>query len=165
MNPDSVSTTTDPFSTAKAALARRERTTPSVRHPEGLLRCQARCRRRHRQCPRAARDGFRVCWMHGAGSSKREREGRRKNPALGSLRHGFRARRETLDLMLRTEPNLAAEYAHGLCEAGVSSSDHERALVEALLRRFLGRADLHNPNTLDAALLGLARIMDLKRRS
>jgi hypothetical protein len=140
------------------------RTAPSSRHPAGLPRCQARCRRGGHQCPRAARDGFPVCWIHGAGSAKREREGRRRNPKLAPLRHGFRSRRETVEALANSEPGLAKVYQTRLAEAGYTSVREERALAEALLHRFLNRADLNDPEALDAALNAMTRIAALKER-
>jgi hypothetical protein len=102
--------------------------------------------------------------MHGAGSGKREREGRRKNPRLAPVRHGFRAQRATARALVDAEPDLAAEYQRRLIEAGYNSVREERALAEALLHRFLDAADLTHADALDAALSATARIAMLKER-
>jgi len=50
--------------------------------------------------------GFTTCGLHGAGYEKREREGRRKNPAVASMRTGLRTSPAQLDLMLAAHPEL-----------------------------------------------------------
>lgn len=50
---------------------------PSLRGGGKVARCQAR-NRLGQQCNNPARAGFGVCWKHGAGSRKRELEGRAK---------------------------------------------------------------------------------------
>lgn len=78
---------------------------PSVRHPEGLPRCQAWRRRdgKHRQCQRAARRGFRTCGFHGAGFAAREQAGTAKNPAAARLVTGRYAKLETLEMLAPTD--------------------------------------------------------------
>jgi hypothetical protein len=48
------------------------------------------------QWRRPARQGFRVCGVHGAGYAKREREGLRTNPALAPVVTGAKASCATL---------------------------------------------------------------------
>ena len=85
---------------------------PSRRHPEGAPRCQAVTARDGppRQCRRKARDGFRTCSHHGAGSRRREILGTRKNPGLVNLRHGRRASATTLQQLFTDHPELQALY-------------------------------------------------------
>lgn len=56
-------------------------------------RCQAKSRRSGKQCGMPARRGFKVCWMHGAGSGKRESDGEKKPASERNLKHGLYARR------------------------------------------------------------------------
>jgi hypothetical protein len=51
-------------------------------HPSGngarVLRCQAMSKRSGKQCGRMANSGYTVCAMHGAGTKKRVKAGKRK---------------------------------------------------------------------------------------
>jgi len=141
-----------------------ELTAPSSRHPQGLPRCRARCRRGGHQCPRPARAGFPVCWVHGAGSAKRERAGRRQNPRLAPLRHRFRARAESRELLRREEPSLEAAYRVRLQASGYEALRHELALLEALVHRFLAQNDMSGPDALAVAIDATAQIAALKER-
>jgi hypothetical protein len=67
-------TANDARTHTRAASLFTEQTESSARRPSGLPRCQARRKRTGVHCPRPAREGFRVCFMHGAGSAKRERD-------------------------------------------------------------------------------------------
>jgi hypothetical protein len=53
-------------------------------------RCQAV--RKGKQCNNIAREGYEVCFKHGAGSAKREKEGTKKPPG-GQIVHGLYAKR------------------------------------------------------------------------
>lgn len=88
----------------------------SRRHPTGSRRCQAVTWRdgEPRQCRRRARDGFAVCSHHGAGSRKREIEGKATNPALASLKTGARAKESTLRQLWQANPALRALYEQHL---------------------------------------------------
>lgn len=78
-------------STEKAGLA------DTITTPMGdVPRCQAK-NRAGNQCARPARNGSRVCSMHGAGTRKREEEGTRQNPETAPITHGLTAQPETLD--------------------------------------------------------------------
>lgn len=89
---------------------------PSVRHPEGLPRCQFWRRREDppQQCKRAARAGFRTCGFHGAGFEARERRGERKNPARVRIVNGNRAKLRTLDAIGLLFPELEVFYGLAL---------------------------------------------------
>lgn len=92
---------------------------PSVRHPDGLPRCQrARIRDgRWHQCQRAARRGFRVCGFHGAGFAVRERAGTAKNPAAARLVTGRYATLDTLAALAPSDPRAFYAYAMRLLRA------------------------------------------------
>lgn len=84
-------------------------TRPSIRHPDGLPRCQ-RVRRtddgRLAQCRRVAvwQLGSRVCGMHGATWLIRVQRGERKNPITARLVHGRRSKDSTLGVAF-SDPN------------------------------------------------------------
>lgn len=60
------------------------------------------------QCTAAARDGYSVCIMHGAGSKKRVAEGKRTEPNQTSLVTGQYAKPDTLALLRKNNPAFAA---------------------------------------------------------
>ena len=78
---------------------------PSIRHLDGLPRCQAWRFREgvFHQCQRAARRGFRTCGFHGAGFAARERAGKAKNPAAARLVTGRYAKLQTLKVLAPTD--------------------------------------------------------------
>ncbi len=89
----------------------REQYRPALRGNKMVPRCQARSKRTGQQCQNPARTGFRVCFTHGAGSHKREKEGRAK-PAGRPLTAGVYSVRqaalaqEMLEQALQTERDL-----------------------------------------------------------
>lgn len=96
--------------------------------------------------------------------AKREREGRRKNPRVAPLRHGFRARPETREQLRRDDPSLEAEYERLQAASGYLALRHEVALLEALLHRFLAQTDMSCPDALAVAIDATAQIVVLKER-
>jgi hypothetical protein len=81
---------------------------PSRRHPQGLQRCRRVIRRQGQQphqCKRAARLGFSVCGMHGAGFAVRERRGERKS-VRSNFRHGIRSKPQTIAALMEERPEL-----------------------------------------------------------
>jgi hypothetical protein len=85
-------------------------TRPSIRHPDGLPRCQ-RLRRmsngRLVQCKRVAvyQLGSRVCGVHGATWLVRVQRGERQNPVTARLVHGSRSKDSTLNMAF-SDPDL-----------------------------------------------------------
>ena len=122
-------------------------TKPSVRNPGGKPRCQRNALRDGKwwQCPLAARDGFTVCWKHGAGSAKREGEGRRKHPKTAALVTGENATPETLQLLFASRPEFQALYAQQLASGGdLLDYREELAMAKALARWFVQKAKLED---------------------
>jgi hypothetical protein len=88
------------------------RLSASVRHPEGLPRCQ-RWKIRDGgfwQCSKAARHGMPVCGVHGGGYPRREKLGVRENPATVSLRTGERAKPETVEAFFQGDTTIARRF-------------------------------------------------------
>lgn len=94
------------------------------------------------QCKRTARKGFPVCYLHGAGSEKREREGKAKNPATAALKHGGKAKTETLKLAVNSDPAFQALFDHHLASDSLLDFREEVALGKALVRFFVAKAKL-----------------------
>jgi hypothetical protein len=104
---------------------------PSRRHPDGLPRCQ-RVRLRDgqwHQCRRAAREGFRVCGIHGAGYAVREKAGTKKNPALARLNTGKYAKLTTLEALAASDDR--AFFALAMRQLRVEIDRMAAALVPA----------------------------------
>ncbi len=117
-----------------------QRLSPSVRHPEGLPRCQFWRLREgaFHQCQHAARTGFRTCGHHGAGFAARERAGRAKNPAAVRILNGRYAKLETLMRVAKYEPRVLSLYV----TRAVSAERHGGA-IECTAVRQLRPAVIH----------------------
>ncbi|WP_287417673.1 hypothetical protein [Oceanithermus sp.] len=83
-----------------------DRSDDYIQLPNGgrALRCKATLKNGKR-CSNPARKGFEVCWKHGAGSGKREKEGTRKPPGRPPVhglysKHGLTSIRELRDQLL-----------------------------------------------------------------
>lgn len=113
--------------------------------PKGAERCQnwrIRDGEMH-QCGNNARKGFRVCWKHGAGSAKREREGLTLNPRTASVTHGKRAKPETREELARNaDPAFRALFSRHLNGADLLDFREQIALGKALLEVFVAHAKL-----------------------
>lgn len=140
---------------------------PSRRHPHGASRCQAVTGRDGalRQCRRKARDGYRTCMHHGAGSKKREQEGKAQSPAFAALRTGERAKPETLRQLVQERPALAALYAKHLNDDDLLDLRpvlaQAKALSEWLLDR-VGQSKSDDPFAVSnaaKAIQALAQVM------
>lgn len=98
-------------------------TPPSVRHPDGLPRCQ-RLRRlpngRRVQCKRPAswQLGARTCGVHGAGWPVRVLRGERQNPVVASLDIGRRASDLTIQIAM-SDPALREQVSGVFAERAV----------------------------------------------
>jgi hypothetical protein len=114
-------------------------TQPSRRAPHGRTRCQYWDPRGNGfwQCPKAARPGFRVCGVHGAGYAKREREGRRKNPALAPTVTGRKVSTETRRVLLEKHPEFRALYDAHLNSDHLFDLRPQLALTKALVEHYI----------------------------
>ena len=102
-------------------------------------RCQAKSKGTADQCLLRAREGFRVCHMHGAGTRVRVERGERKAPETAALVHGREAKR--LHRSLRQE---ALERARTL--DALSMALGAAALLEAIIDRMTDVAE-YDPST------------------
>jgi len=116
-------------------------TRPSRRAPQGRPRCQYWDPRGDGfwQCHRAARPGFRVCGVHGAGYAKREREGLRTNPALAPIVTGTKASAATQQVLLEGQPNLRAFYDAHLRSDDLLDLRPQLALTKALVEHYINQ--------------------------
>ena len=107
---------------------------PLLKMPNGGVapRCQAR-NRAGTQCGRPARDGFRVCDKHGAGSRVREERGERK-PAGRPVLHGLYSVRGAENIRERM---LEVEAA----TVDLENSDRELTLLRAQLWFLVDQSD------------------------
>ena len=76
------------------------------------MKCKARAKGSGEQCKKNAVTGFEVCSTHGAGTRKRVREGKRKSPALCSIKTGEYVSPNTEKIRQIYDP----EYARCLTE-------------------------------------------------
>lgn len=136
---------------------------PSRRHPEGAARCQAVTRRdgQPRQCRRKARDGFRVCSHHGAGSRKRELEGVKQNPALAPLTTGERATPSTLQQLWRGRPELKALYEKHIDSDDLLDMRPVLAQAKALAEWLMSQLDPAVPDSENGSPLAIRAIQAL----
>ncbi len=96
-----------------------------------------------RQCGNSARKGFRVCWKHGAGSAKREREGLAQNPRTASVTHGQNAKPETREELARnSDPAFRALFHRHLNGPDLLDFRDQIAMGKALLEFFVANAKL-----------------------
>lgn len=147
-------------------------TKPSKRHPGRRPRCQRwrLVNGRVWQCSKAARAGFRVCGLHGAGYPKREQLGSAKNPALAALKNGRVARPETIEQLLRRKPELQALFDREL-DGDLFDLRPQLAMAKVLARYFVEEAKLNDtdnsfgktPPAL-AAIDALERVMEIAER-
>jgi hypothetical protein len=102
---------------------------PALRGVGTVARCQARSRTTGTQCNGIARAGFSVCWKHGAGSRKRELEGRAKRAGRPLTTGIYSVRQAALvQEMLEQAP----EVEHDL-----DNTDREITLARVLLANVL----------------------------
>lgn len=90
-----------------------------------MPRCQALSQRKGTQCTQAARRGYRVCHMHGAGTKKRVEAGER-NPVGRPPIHGLYSRRTRTDIQDLSEQVYETEGA-------LENSDRELSLLKGTL--------------------------------
>lgn len=111
----------------------------------GAARCQAGRVRDGvwKQCGNPARKGFRVCRFHGAGSAKREREGRAQSPRTANLKHGQTAKPETIEeFQQNADPAFRALYRRHRNGTDLLDFREQIALGKALLEFFVAHAKL-----------------------
>jgi hypothetical protein len=133
-------------------------TQQSRRAPHGRPRCQYWGPRGDKfwQCQRPARQGFRVCGVHGAGYAKREREGLRTNPALAPVVTGTKASAATQQVLLEGQPNLRALYDAHLHSDHLLDLRPQLALSKALVEHYIeqeGTVTSIGPRGSDPAIL------------
>ena len=146
---------------------------PSRRHPEGLLRCQRWeiDDGEQWQCSKAARRGFRVCGVHGAGYPARERRGEAKNPKLSGLVDGQYAKPDTMAMIFETRPDLRALFLQEMNGDGLLDLRPQLAMAKVLAHYFVEKA---TPEDTDksfgktppvlAAIDALNRVMQIAER-
>lgn len=140
-----------------------EKLRPSIRHPEGLPRCQRWGMKKGAfwQCRKAARLGFPVCPSHGAGYAHRERTGRAQNPKLSSIKTGDHAQAETLNMLFANHPGLRRLFEAHLASGRLFDFRPALAAAKALTTHYLGTADLKRPETALAGVDALLRVVRL----
>lgn len=73
----------------------------------GKTSCKHNSKRSGKRCKNPPLTGTDGCWMHGRGSRKRVKEGKRKDPTTASITHGLTATQETLKRHSAMHPEYA----------------------------------------------------------